>query len=87
MARGAEPAPEGDAKLGGGGGGGRGRWAERGRARGTVEREEDVGQAALRSAAVRVHVHRELLDEKELVGGHGDCDCDCDGDGDAGGVL
>lgn len=84
MARGAEPAPEGDAELGGGGGGGRGRRAERGRARGTVDREEDVGQAALRSAAVRVHVHGELLDKKELVvgGGHGDSD----GDGDAGGV-
>lgn len=40
-----------------------------------------MGQAALPGAAVRLHVHRELLDEKELVGGgHGG------DDGDAGGV-
>ena len=79
VARGAEPAPEGDAELGGGGGGGRRRRAERGRARDAGERGEHVGQAALPGAAVRVHVHGELLDEKELVrGGHGD--------GDAGGA-
>lgn len=75
VARRAEPAAEGDAGLGGGGGGGRGRRAERGRARpmGAGERREEVGQAAL-LAAVRAHVHRELVDEEELVagGGHGD---------------
>lgn len=40
-----------------------------------VEREEDGGQAAPRSAVVRVPVHGELLDEELVGGGHGEGDC------------
>lgn len=77
VARGAEPAAEVEAVLGGGDGLGWGRGAEggrQGRGRGTVERGQEMGKAALIGP---VHVDGELVDEEDhiavIIGGGDGC--------------